>query len=479
MTSLHRRPVRRVFAALLAAATAQVVLAVPAPASTTTPSPTPTATATVTPSAGPTLTPTATPTVQPTPTPTVAPRATPTAKATPTATTSPASTTPPPPAPGQEDALTADQVRAQVAASEQLRAALGLSDARLSAAIQALGGLSAQVSAALERKRTADLAATEATRQAEEQRSRLVNLQVRAIQSQEDLGEWARAAYTTGGPMAAYAGLLTVLDGSSTGDVAHDFALLQHVGVLNGDTLSRLQDASISQRVVAAAAAKAAGTALAAQAEATAAKAQAASLLLAQRQVLAGLQSAELRTVGQAQSASQQLGRSKSAAALAAQAQLAAVLAARRTGRPVPLNPDDCQGLDTRSYANGEMSTAALCPLWGAPDMSLRADAAAAFAGLSKEFAAQFGRPLCVTDAYRTRTEQVAVYAQRPGLAARPGTSNHGWGSATDLCGGVQSFATIEHVWMLTHAGLYGWFHPSWAEPSGAKPEPWHWEYAG
>ncbi len=145
----------------------------------------------------------------------------------------------------------------------------------------------------------------------------------------------------------------------------------------------------------------------------------------------------------------------------------------------MPLDPDDCQGLDTRGYANGEIPTAALCPLWGAPDLSLRADAAAAFGAMAKDFAAQFGRPLCVSDAYRTRTEQVQVFAQRPGLAARPGTSNHGWGSATDLCGGVQSFATIEHAWMLTHAGLYGWYHPSWAGPGGAKPEPWHWEYAG
>ena len=368
---------------------------------------------------------------------------------------------------------------AQVAASQQLRAALGLSDARLNAAIQQLAGLSAKVSAALERQRTADLAAAAGKDRADEQLSRLVNLRVQVVQSQDDLGQWARAAYTTGGILVAYADLITALDGNSTGDVAHDLALLQHVGVVNGDTLNRLADASISQRVVAAAATAAAATARTAQAEATAARTEAADLLLKQRQVLAGLQSAELRTVGQAQSASQQLGRSKSASALAARAQLAAVLAARRTGRPVPLDPDDCQGLDTRTYPNGEIPTAALCPLWGAPDQMLRADAAASLGTLSKAFAAQFGRPLCVTDAYRTRTEQVAVFAQRPALAARPGTSNHGWGTATDLCGGVQSFATIEHVWMITHAGLYGWFHPSWAEPSGGKPEPWHWEYAG
>jgi len=334
-------------------------------------------------------------------------------------------------------------VRAQVAAAQRLRAALGASDARLSVAIRQLGGLSARVGAALERQRTADLAAAEAQRQADEQLSRLVNLRVRVAQGQDDLGQWARAAYTTGGPIAAYAGVITALDANSTGDVAHDLALLQHVGVINSDTLTRLQDASSSQRVVTATATRAAATARAALVAATRARAQVAALLLQQRLVLAGLQSAELRTVGQAQSASQQLGRSKSAAALAAQAQLAAVLAARRTGRPIPLDPDDCQGLDTRSYGNGEIPTAALCPLWGAPDLALRADAAAAFGDLSKAFAAQFGRPLCATDAYRTRTEQVLVYAQRPALAAPPGTSNHGWGTATDLCGGVQSFATI------------------------------------
>ena len=467
MPMLHRA---RTVLVLIAALATQGVIADPASAAIITPSPSPSSTGT----------PSATPTPGPTPTATT-PTTTPTtsATATPLPTPLPTPIPTPPPTPGEVDALTPEQIRAQVVAAEQLGADLAVSDARLSVAIQQLGGLSTRVSAALERLSTTDLEATAATLQADEQRSRLVNLQVRAIRGQEDLGHWARAAYTTGGPMAAYADLLTVLDGSSTGDVAHDLALLQHVGVVNGDTLSRLQDASVSQRVVAAAAATAAATALTARAEATVAKAQAAQLLLAQRQVLASLQSAELRTVGQAQSASQQLGRSKSAAALAAQAQLAAVLAARRTGRPVPLDPDDCQGLDTRGYANGEIPTAALCPLWGAPGLSLRADAAAAFGALSKDFAAQFGRPLCVSDAYRTRTEQVQVFAQRPGLAARPGTSNHGWGSAADLCGGVQSFATIEHVWMLTHAGLYGWFHPSWAGPDGAKPEPWHWEYAG
>lgn len=378
-----------------------------------------------------------------------------------------------------EAALTRDQVRAQVAASLALRTQLKASDARLSVVVERMRGISARVSAALERQRTADQDAVTAQRSADEQLSRLVNLRVQVQLGQQDLGRWARAAYSTGGALAAYEGWVTALSGRSTTDVAHDLALLQHVGVVSNTTLTELQGASATQQVVARTASAAATRASAAKATAAQARAQAAALLTQQRTLLAGLQAAELRTVNRARLASERLGLSSSAAGIAAQAQLAAVLAARSGGRPAPLNPDQCQGLDISGYANGEIPTAALCPLWGAPDKALRADAAAQFRDLSKAFAAQFGRPLCVTDAYRTRTEQVVVFAQKPGLAARPGTSNHGWGTATDLCGGVQSFATVEHVWMLTHAGIYGWFHPSWAEPTGAKPEPWHWEFAG
>jgi LAS superfamily LD-carboxypeptidase LdcB len=71
------------------------------------------------------------------------------------------------------------------------------------------------------------------------------------------------------------------------------------------------------------------------------------------------------------------------------------------------------------------------------------------------------------------------IYADKPWLAAVPGTSNHGWGTAVDLCGGVEAFGTATHLWMLENAPAFGWFHPSWAKPGGGRPEPWHWEFAG
>jgi LAS superfamily LD-carboxypeptidase LdcB len=109
----------------------------------------------------------------------------------------------------------------------------------------------------------------------------------------------------------------------------------------------------------------------------------------------------------------------------------------------------------------------------------LRPDAAAAFNRLSKAFAGTFGTPICVTDSYRTYAQQVDLYARKPALAAIPGTSNHGWGTAGDLCGGINRFGTPEHEWMVVNAPGYGWFHPAWARSDGSRPEPWHFEFGG
>lgn len=129
-------------------------------------------------------------------------------------------------------------------------------------------------------------------------------------------------------------------------------------------------------------------------------------------------------------------------------------------------------------YANGLIPQSALCPL-AQGDHALRADAAAAFAKLNVAYARRFGEALCVTDAYRSLAEQQRLYASKPGLAAVPGTSNHGRGLAVDLCGGVDKFGTQQFEWMKNHAPDYSWVHPDWASAGGSMPEPWHWEYTG
>ncbi|MGI5189083.1 M15 family metallopeptidase [Promicromonospora sp. CA-289599] len=130
-----------------------------------------------------------------------------------------------------------------------------------------------------------------------------------------------------------------------------------------------------------------------------------------------------------------------------------------------------------RSYGNGQIPSSVLCDLDWAPNQLLRCDAAVELENLNDAFRAEFGRNLDVTDGYRSYAEQLSVAASKGGLAAVPGTSNHGWGQAVDLSGGIESFGTAEHAWMVANAGKYGWTHPAWAQAGGSKPEAWHWEY--
>jgi LAS superfamily LD-carboxypeptidase LdcB len=129
--------------------------------------------------------------------------------------------------------------------------------------------------------------------------------------------------------------------------------------------------------------------------------------------------------------------------------------------------------------ANGFLPASTLCPLSTGRGHRLRTDAARAFERLQATYASSLGRPMCVTDSYRSYAAQVDVFARKPSLAAVPGTSQHGWGLALDLCGGVQLFGSEAHEWMRANGPAFGWHHPHWARQGGRKPEPWHWEYDG
>ncbi|MGZ4642352.1 MAG: D-alanyl-D-alanine carboxypeptidase family protein [Blastococcus sp.] len=129
-------------------------------------------------------------------------------------------------------------------------------------------------------------------------------------------------------------------------------------------------------------------------------------------------------------------------------------------------------------YPNGLIPPSALCPL-GVAGHLLRCDAAAAYRAVSAAYAAAFGGPICITDSYRSYAVQVRLFGEKPALAAVPGTSNHGWGLAVDLCGGIDRYDTARYDWMKANAGRFGFLHPDWAEPGHGREEPWHWEYAG
>jgi cell wall-associated NlpC family hydrolase len=127
-------------------------------------------------------------------------------------------------------------------------------------------------------------------------------------------------------------------------------------------------------------------------------------------------------------------------------------------------------------WANGQISPETLCAL-GVNGHALRCDAAASYAQLDTAYRAAFGDPLCITDSYRSLGGQIAAFSLKPGLAAFPGTSNHGWALAVDLCGGINIAGSVQWTWMTVNAARFGFVQPDWAGPGGEKPEPWHWEY--
>ncbi len=126
--------------------------------------------------------------------------------------------------------------------------------------------------------------------------------------------------------------------------------------------------------------------------------------------------------------------------------------------------------------ANGQIPSSDLCQLWD-PNQMLRGDAAVALSELNLGFRASFGRDICLTDSYRSLSEQRRLAYLKPGLAASPGTSNHGWGLAIDLCTSENRSQSVM-AWLADNGPVYGWDNPAWARPGGSGAyEPWHWEY--
>ena len=193
---------------------------------------------------------------------------------------------------------------------------------------------------------------------------------------------------------------------------------------------------------------------------------------------LAQVRAAELAAEQRARAAAELAARQRAAAEAAA--------AARLAGLPVPGVPGVvsssgglCQPPSGLPEVNGFLSDESLCPLSVGGGHRLRTDAAQAFEQLNAARRAATGSDLCVTDSYRDYAGQVDVFRRKPNLAATPGRSQHGWGLALDLCGGIQSFGSEAHRWMQANAPAYGWVHPTWARITGSKPEAWHWEYVG
>ena len=120
--------------------------------------------------------------------------------------------------------------------------------------------------------------------------------------------------------------------------------------------------------------------------------------------------------------------------------------------------------------SNGRLPASALAAI---PGGRLEHGAAKAWNAMAAEAKARHNvdiRPAGPRSSYRTFAEQEhfwRLYLRGGNLAARPGTSNHGWGLAVDLGDGGKG-AMRRVIDQIGHK--YGWAK-KWSDASG---EPWH-----
>lgn len=358
--------------------------------------------------------------------------------------------------------LTKEQVKEQLSQAAKLQADLTERNREYAHASARLEALSAQSQAAMNEVTTAK--ALEATARAQEahQLAVLKTLNAQVQDARDDVQRMAYEAYVNGpGVLADVAALLDLV--SRDGQDSKTAGTLDYLAQGRAADEVKFRTLALRQQVAArkAVAARLAREAATKRAETARAKVNAA--LLAQRAAMESLQQVR-------QEMADRLGE------LGYDVRLSAT----------PLNLDAINDLtgaplctqDNGNHRNGYFPASALCPIDGHPGDMMRPSAARGLNALKRAYEQDLGEPLCITDTYRPYHEQVIVARQSPRLAAKPGSSKHGLGLAVDLCGGVESFGTREHLWMKQHAPLFGFFHPAWAEPNGSMPEPWHWEYA-
>jgi len=97
-------------------------------------------------------------------------------------------------------------------------------------------------------------------------------------------------------------------------------------------------------------------------------------------------------------------------------------------------------------------------------------------------------QPLFFIDGYRNIERQKALRKSTP-QAAKPGTSNHGWGLGVDINWGVppsmnknrsflaSAFRHPVYKWFFENGPKYGWINPSVLRNFKSINEWWHWEY--
>jgi type II secretory pathway pseudopilin PulG len=135
--------------------------------------------------------------------------------------------------------------------------------------------------------------------------------------------------------------------------------------------------------------------------------------------------------------------------------------------------------------SNGRMPRSAMAPLDWCTDGQgnqqwLRGDAARALTRLNADFRTEFGENIAIDLSYRSYADQVEMREWYGSVAAPPGTSNHGLGTAVDVWEWqAYGFGSARYEWLVENGPRFGWVAPGWARADGSNPEYWHFEYTG
>lgn len=417
----------------------------------------------------------ASPTVTGTTTPVTTPTATPTDGTTATTSTDPFAYDDTGTATDQ--ALSQDEVSSQIDEANALADSIMANNKEISSLVSELRRYSKRANTLLQRYSTAKQKHDEAKKEATEARAEAKALKERLDEGRKDLRDWAFGTYTEAGGYTDTMAFFNIMtkEPAMAGDSAGDLTYLTDERISSVD-LVRID--AVNQAKLTRKAEKAEKRAKTEKSKADKARKDLDAVIKDRKAKLETLRKEYASEIKDAGPLVQSLLGMVDSDAQDAQKTLTAAM--EKAGQDVSEFEGGTPCSDNEeTYPNGQLPPTALCPLIGAKGESLRPKAAAAFNEMSKAYAKDTGQPICITDSYRSYAEQVIVKQQRGGWAATPGTSNHGLGLALDLCGGINNFGSAAYAWMQQNAPLYGWFHPSWADPGGPLPEPWHWEYGG
>ena len=375
-----------------------------------------------------------------------------------------------------EKTLSPAQVAAQVAQADALAADLTRSNAAIAASATKLDRYAKQANTLLQQYSEARTAEQTAVAEANRNVALYQSLSTKLGEDRKALGQWAYQAYAGGGGSLGDVSLLFEALGKDASEASDAAAQLSYLSDQRTWAFTKVEDHTALQQAAAVQAVEARSRAQEASTTAAAAKKKLDAAIAEQKSQLEATRALHAAQVSKIGPIAGLLLGSETEAGKAATARLRKAMVI--PGVKADGSVKACS-TNEQAYPNGTIPVAGLCPLYADPTESLRPGAAAAFNAMSIAYEKDTGSPICITDSYRSYAEQVSVKADRGKWAATPGTSEHGLGRAVDLCGGIQSFGSSAHLWMKQNAPLYGWFHPSWAEPNGSLPEPWHWEYAG